>query len=408
MVRNTIPVLFFLGCSFWLKAQQLQFNVAEKLPATINTRSEEGMPLLSPDGQKLFFTRSLYRANEGGLYGGQDIWISERIATGWKRATNTLTFNNKNNNVVSGISKDGSTLYFVNASPFQKMEGIYTSRLAGNTWLRPQLLAIPGIENLDFISFFVSPDLDVMFLSMKAPDSRGNEDLYFTVKDKSGMWTKPKNLGSTINTSGYEISPFLSADKNRLYFSSNGHGGEGDADIFYSERLYGSWETWSVPVNLGKGVNSKKFDAYFSIYGDTVAYFASNRDDKYADIFRVKVSEQKTILRRGERYLTGGEWDELVGKNVSAEFLFAHQSTHLTAAQEELIFFIVNKLMLQKDIRFHLVVREEEDPELSTERMKLIHDQLLRSGIDKRRINDEQVFDIEKTQRGVIEIMLYR
>lgn len=366
------------------------------------------MPLLSPDGKKLYFTRSLYRENEGGMYAGQDIWVSERKEDNWTKAINTISLNNKNNNVVCGISKDGKALYFVDASPYQRMTGIHVMKQTGSSRTRPELLEIPGIENFDFISFYVSPDLDVVFLSMKAPDSKGNEDLYFSVPDKLGNWSKPKNLGATINTEGFEISPFLSADKKRLYFSSNGHGGEGDADIFYSERLYNSWETWSVPVNLGKAVNSKKFDAYFSIYGDTVAYFASNRDDKYADIFQVRVSEAKSILAPGQRYVTASEWDNLVGKNVSAEFIFPNQSSHLTGAQQELIFYIVNKLMLQKDIRFHLVVREEESEEQSTERLKEIRNQLMKSGIDKVRINDQQIFKTEKTQRGVIEIMLYR
>jgi hypothetical protein len=278
----------------------------------------------------------------------------------------------------------------------------------GNEWTRPELIFIPGIDNLDFLGFNVSPDLDVIFLSMKASDSRGNEDLYFSVKDVSGAWSKPKNLGATINTPGFEISPFLSADKKRLYFASNGHKGEGDADIFYSERLYDSWETWSVPVNLGSQVNSKKFDAYFSIYGDSVAYFSSNRDGQYADLFRAKVSQGRTILLKGQHYVNNDEWNAIVGKNVSADFSFPNNSTFLSAAHKELIFYIVNKLMLERDIRFHLVVKEEEDPASSKERLKVIRDHLKASGIDAGRIYEDQIFAIEKTKRGVIEIKLFK
>jgi hypothetical protein len=288
------------------------------------------------------------------------------------------------------------------------MEGIYFSKKTGETWSRPQLITLPGIDNYDFISFYVSPDLDVIFLSMKADDSKGSEDLYFSAKDAAGLWTKPKNLGATINTSGFEISPFLSADKKRLYFSSNGHRGEGDADIFYSDRLYDSWETWSVPVNLGSQINTKKFDAFFSIYGDTVAYFASNRDDKYADIYKAKVTQGKSILIEGQEYLTARDWNDLVGKNVSSEFVFPHRASMLTPAQKELIFYIVNKLMLQKDIRFHLIVKEQEDVSNGKERVLAISDELKKSGIDASRINVEQIFEIETTQRGVVTIRLFK
>jgi hypothetical protein len=390
-------------------AQLLQFSAVSKLPSVINTKAEEGLPLLSPDGKKLFFTRALYDGNEGGEYAGQDIWMSEYTASGWKKASNSIaSINNKNNNAVAGISKDGKTLYFVNASFSHKSNGIYFVKQTGNEWSRPELIFIPGIDNLDFLGFNVSPDLDVIFLSMKASDSHGNEDLYFSVKDVSGVWSKPKNLGTTINTSGFEISPFLSADKKRLYFASNGHKGEGDADIFYSERLYDSWETWSVPVNLGNQVNSKKFDAYFSIYGDSVAYFSSNRDGQYADLFRAKVSKGRTILLKGQHYVSTEEWNAIVGKNVSTDFSFPHNSTLLSAAHEELIFYIVNKLMLERDIRFHLVVKEEEDTTLSRERLKVIRDHLKASGIDAGRIYEDQIFAVDKTKRGVVEIRLFK
>lgn len=409
MVKTTVVGSFLLCWSLAAFSQLLEFHNVSRLPAAVNTPAEEGMPLLSPDGTKLFFSRALYENNEGGEYAGQDIWMSTLAGREWKKATNALgPMNNRHNNVVVGVSRDGKTIYFVNASPFQKMNGIHFSRQTGNSWSRPELIYIPGIDNFDFIGFYVSPDLDVIFMSMKAPDSRGSEDLYFSVKDIAGAWSKPKNLGATINTSGYEISPFLSADKKRLYFASNGHGGQGDADIFYSDRLYDSWETWSVPVNLGNSVNSKKFDAYFSTYGDSIAYFSSNRESQYADLYQARVHLGKSILAQGQRYISAEEWNNMVGKNVSADFVFPHQSSLLTSAQQELIFYIVNKLMLQKDVRFHLVVKEEEDSIASKERLKAIHDRLRQSGIDPARVNAEQVFDIEQTRRGVVEIRLFR
>ena len=90
-------------------------------------------------------------------------------------------------------------------------------------------------------------------------------------------------MGANINSTGYEISPFLSASTDTLYFSSNGFGGQGDADIFYSVKQ-GSWTNWSAPKNLGDRINSPKFDAYFSHSGNH-AYWSSNRDDLRSDIY---------------------------------------------------------------------------------------------------------------------------
>ena len=50
-------------------------------------------------------------------------------------------------------------------------------------------------------------------------------------------WTKPVSLGPNINTPGADFAPFLAPDDRTLYFASDGHGGYGKSDIFYSKRL---------------------------------------------------------------------------------------------------------------------------------------------------------------------------
>lgn len=408
MVKRTLGVAFLIFYTIISFAQQFEFTNLTKLGAGVNSPAEEAMPLLSPNGKKLYFTRALSEQNEGGVYGGQDIWVSEFINGTWNKATNKLSINNKDNNSVVGIDKTGKTLYFMDGSHGKRMNGIYMTQIQGSRLSKPELIPIPGIANLDFIGFYVSPDREVIFISMKAADSRGEEDLYYSVKDAAGSWMAPRNLGATVNSTGFEIAPFLSADKKRLYFSSNGHAGVGDADIFYSERIYESWETWSVPVNLGPVINSKKFDSYFSIWGDSIAFFSSNRDGKYADLYQVKVKEAKSILAEGQRYLSQEEWNNVIGKGVSGAFAFPHKSTVLTPAQKELLFYIMNKVMLERDYRFHLVVREEENPTTSQERLSAIQSHLKQLGLDASRIKTDQIFDVEKTQRGVVELRLYK
>jgi hypothetical protein len=389
-------------------AQLQEFYGLRKLPAGVNSLGEESLPLLSADGSRLFFARALYAGNAGGKFSGHDVWFSEASGDIWKSSSNVLPagINDEGHNVIVGMSKDGNKIYYMSALTDEKMSGIYVTTRINNYWTRPDFVPVPGIDNQNFLGLYVSHDLDVMLFSMKAPDSRGQEDLYFSVKTSSGHWSPPRNMGATLNTNGFEISPFLSADKKRLYFASNGHGGQGDADIFYSERLYNSWETWSLPVNLGKVVNSEKFDAYFSIYGDSLAYFASNRDGKFADIYEVKVAPVKTVLAPGQHYLSADEWNRELGGAVSNELLFPGGSATLTPAQKELLFYIANKLQLNKGILFHLVVKEEEDPELSTTRVRAIMEHLVQSGIGQERIILEQPDSAQQADQGKIEIKL--
>ena len=124
---------------------------------------------------------------------------------------------------------------------------------------------------------------DVIVISYAGPKSLGEEDLYVSLKQNE-KWTAPIHLGSKINSSGFEISPFLSKENDTLYFSTNGRGGQGDADIFFAVRNSDSWTDWSTPVNIGPQINSTKFDAYFTI-SDGFFYWSSNRDSERSDIY---------------------------------------------------------------------------------------------------------------------------
>jgi len=292
-----VKYFIFLFCwiAFATRAQDLAFTTVKKLPGPINSNAEEVSPLVSPDGKSLYFVRVLCSDNVGGRYGGADVWVShyDSIKSNWGKPSNTIdVFNDKAHNAVVGISNRSDVIYQLKTSATKKVHGIYYSTHKNNSWSSPELIPIPFLTTEEFLGVYVSPDLEVMLMSMKDADSKGQEDLYVSLKNGNGEWSKPVNLGSAINTAGFEISPFLTADKKRLYFASNGHPGLGDADIFYSDRLGNSWETWSVPVNLGDKINSKKFDAYFSIR-DSVAYFCSNRDGQFSDLY--KASKQEVV-----------------------------------------------------------------------------------------------------------------
>ncbi len=166
---NRLVIIAAIVLPFQVSAQIFEFGTPEKLPLTVNTDAEEGMPLLSPDGRMLFFTRSLYLENTGGIYTGHDIWISQRLENDWKRADNKKNdFNNKNSNAVIGINTNGDILYLMDASSQKKIEGIYFSKRISNVWTKPELIPIKDIESSGFVNFYVSPDFDVIFISMNA------------------------------------------------------------------------------------------------------------------------------------------------------------------------------------------------------------------------------------------------
>jgi outer membrane protein OmpA-like peptidoglycan-associated protein len=286
--------------AFVSSAQDVTFSGTKKLSPLINSNCEEIFPLLSPDQQALYFVRSSCYDNTGGKFAGTDIWVShfDVNTKQWSKPSNEKNiFNDKSNNALIGISSNGGVLYQLNTNSSEDTPGIYFSKRLGNEWTQPELVPLPYLKTDGFLGLYVSPDFNVILISMKNSSGMGQEDLFVSLKNSSSTWSTPRNLGSVINTEGFEISPFLTADKKRLYFTSSGHWGMGEGDIFYSDRLDDSWDNWSTPVNLGSEVNSKNFDAYFSVY-DSLAYFSSNRGGSYSDLYvtSVKIAEDSSQL----------------------------------------------------------------------------------------------------------------
>ncbi len=290
-MKNLIIVLAtFLVASFSTNAQFWNFTDPVALPGTVNSpTAEENMPVFSKDSSILYFVRTFEESNTGGLY-DQDIWQSTRQEDGsyadLKRVKN---LNNKFNNSTVGISKDGSVMYLLNTYEGKRdmKKGIAFSDGKAGKWGAPEAIKIPNLDiQGDFYGFHVSEDGNTIIISYEGPGTLGKEDLYVSVKTEA-LWSEPLHMGSSINSSGFEISPFLNSSQDTLFFSTDGMGGEGDADIFYSVKQ-GSWTNWSKPVNLGNRINSPKFDAYFNYTGQ-FAYWSSNRDHEGSDIYMIEI-----------------------------------------------------------------------------------------------------------------------
>ncbi len=296
MLKNIFSALVAMVALSQAASAQMIMRPGEaiKLDTVVNSLFEEIMPMLSPDRKTLYFVRSLSPSNTGGKEAGQDVWYSVVQQDGsWSRPFNLgVPINNDANNAVCGISNDGNTLYLTNVYLHKnKMEpGIsFTRRDAGGVWTAPVALEIQDMSiQRGYLGGYMCPDEKTLFLTMKSDDAVGREDIYISTKQDDGKWSKPISLGKTINTVGFEISPFYVAADSMLYFASNGHGGAGDADIFRSKRQDESWTKWSKPENMGPQVNGDGFDAYLMIPYDSTAFFVKeNPEVRYADIYTV-------------------------------------------------------------------------------------------------------------------------
>ena len=294
-MKSALLFLIAFYFCFGLQGQSIKWDFSSPvlLDPTINSSSEEIMPVLSSDFKTMYFVRSFHPDNTGGNNAGQDIWYSKKNSTGrWSSCHNDLLkFNNADHNAVIGWGKQGIYVLTAYHGSYQRNISItYAQKKNNDDWHMPQKLLIKGIEPKGkFLGFYMHPSEKVLMVSMEGKHSKGREDLYVILLNQRGKWSEPIHLGDMINTKSSDFSPFLAKDKKTLFFSSDGFSDSQNADIYYSIRLDNSWKKWSEPKKV-KNINSEAFDAYFYLSEDSKeAFFASNRQQEFSDIFTTKL-----------------------------------------------------------------------------------------------------------------------
>ncbi len=329
---------FYLGGKMTIEADllkvwtsPLQINTIElpgfvankkKLPETVNTKEEELSPVISPDGKTLYFIR---KTEEG--YGGQDIYYSVKKTDGtWSEAKNIgPPLNNASHNFVISVSPDNNMLVvngqYTKEGNYAKSGISVTRRQADGSWGIPEPIRIEDYQNINkYVGFFMANNNKILLMSVERKDEGyGDLDLYVSFKKEDGTWSKPRNLGSTINTFGAEGNPFLASDGKTLFFLSNGHLGYGYDDIFVAKRLDDTWMNWSKPQNLGKQINTEDYDlSYFISAKGDVAYISSTGDLYVANN---PFKPEAVVLVKGKVF------NKKTGKPMSADISYQDLST---------------------------------------------------------------------------------
>jgi len=267
----------------------------ENLGKAINTKAQEINPIISADGRTLYFTRADFDGNVGSP-AKQDAWVSTLDKNNnWTPAVNLgPPVNTAGDNAIISISADGKTLYLINVylPSGTLINGLSKSFYTKNGWSFPKEMKIQNFYNRDdFSGYAVSPHGNVIIMAIQRNDTEGKKDLYVSFIQEDESWSEPKNMGTVLNSASEEYAPFLALDNKTLYFASSGRSGYGGGDIFLSRRLDDTWLNWSKPENLGPTINTAKQDSYFNIpaSGD-YGYFVSEGNGLGDDIFRIRLT----------------------------------------------------------------------------------------------------------------------
>ena len=279
-----VSILCLVLYSSLILAQQRPASLA-----SINTAEDEQCPVITPDGQQMYFTLGNHPDNLGGKKDPGDIWFSTRLGNEWSAPVHMgTTLNDRLYNAVAGFSADGSQMFLLshyNEHGPVRSQGIAVSRRTGSGWSLPENITIPYFQNKSSLqSGHVTPDGKVFVFSAETYGSRGVEDIYVSVKDNDGKWSEPKNLGQAINTQFQELTPSIGSDGKTLYFSSNGRRGLGSFDIYKATRLDDSWTNWTTPENIGSPINSEGRELFVKEYYGFLLYTSTTNSDGYGDI----------------------------------------------------------------------------------------------------------------------------
>lgn len=272
----TISIIFFISIIgnsqdlSAIKGEKPKY-ILTKLDRKVNSIYDDVKPIITPDGLRLYYYITNHPDNHDGKDGSQDIWYSERdsVNGAWKEKVHmSHPFNHHQYNSVLSVLEGGNALLLKGGKSRGDMNTFSIIRRNGGKWGEMQELEIEDIKKMNngrFFGGFMSDDEKVLFIYMSEVKDQVNSDIYVSFDQGNNKWSRPKKLGKPINTFQDDFGPFLTKDNKTLFFCSGRPGGYGNIDIYQTRRLDDSYLKWSEPENLGEPINTKGFDAYFSI-----------------------------------------------------------------------------------------------------------------------------------------------
>ncbi len=283
-MKRCLPIFLFLALSCLLQAQGVS------LGTIINTPYPESRPLLTPDGENLFFVRYGHPQNMG-MQDAADVWHSRRLPNGeWSRPLNAGSpLNGPKADALVAVGLADAWLLRSHPGDQEPPEMIYRD---GRVWRAGERLEVEGLTDWSQVeACFMGQQAQVLLLVMA--NGRSGLDLYYALPTTTASWQAPVLLGPAINTSAAEHRPLLASDGRTLYFSSNRTGGEGDYDWWVSRRGV-DWNDWSEPMNLGSTINTTGADSLMSLSAEGHYAIIGRYDESSGstDLFEVEIPEQ--------------------------------------------------------------------------------------------------------------------
>ncbi len=152
---------------------------------------------------------------------------------------------------------------------------IWKCEKTDSVWSNPVKLGSPVNSSTHEWRPNTTIDETLYFVSQRS-GGLGSADIYRSVLIDS-VYLTVENIGTPVNSSSLEGTPFISPDEDYLIFESWKPGGYGQGDLYIS---FFKDSSWTVPVNMGPTINTNYIEdgAYVSPDGE---YLFFNRRQNY-------------------------------------------------------------------------------------------------------------------------------
>ncbi len=296
----------------------------ENMGSRINTDQMEYFPSISADGNTLVFT---HRKTEGEKT-DEDFWVTQRdsLRAPWSKAQPLRGFlNTELNEGAQALTADGGIIYF---AACERRDGygscdIYASFYQGEgIWSRPVNLGDSVNSRVWDSQPSISSDGQTLYFVRGRNSFDKDINIYHARLRSDGTFGRARPIPGKVNTSGQETSPFIHFDNQSLYFSSNGHPGMGDLDFFVSKKQADG--SWGEPQNLGYPINTggQEFSLIVAPDGKT-GYFASDALEGglgLLDLYSFELPEEARAIEIA--YIRGRVTNKKTGQPIATEIDF--------------------------------------------------------------------------------------
>lgn len=240
-VLQSLPINFFRN------------NLGEQF----NSRFANYNAVISGDEKTIAFTtkQRFYQA----------IYVSRRNGDNWGTPINiTLDLQVDGNCSTLSLSYDGNELYLFKDD--SQDGNIYVTHFVNGVWT-PMKKLNETINTKYYETYAsISRDGKKLYFTSNRKGGFGDHDIYVSTRINDDIWGPAENLGSIINSSMNESTPFITVDGTFLFFGSEGHNNMGGYDIFYSQKKPDG--AWSEPINIGYPINTTDDDLFYCPIGD--------------------------------------------------------------------------------------------------------------------------------------------